>query len=227
MTTSNSTSPYRLVQIDESLRADHYYLNETDECYYLGEYQPRGGYTAGRVNQLIFNFKKPVSRRGQHDYRYKEQAIQEVGRMLARVLGENSAARATIVPIPPSKACDHPDYDDRLVRALHASGLQLDVRSLMKINASTQAHHEYADGERRPSPDVLKQNMSIDHSLLHIQPRASIVLFDDVLTTGSHFRACKDLLQAQFSGARIVGLFIGRSQRPDPAADFLAIDEVL
>lgn len=69
--------------------------------------------------------------------------------------------------------------------------------------------------------------MGIDGLLLLSPPRDLIILFDDVLTTGSHFRACKDLLQEQFLNARIVGLFIGRSQRPDPVAMFSALDDQL
>ena len=44
-----------------------------------------------------------------------------------------------------------------------------------------------------------------------------IGLFDDVLTTGAHFRAASAVLKQSFPGVRIVGLFIAR--RVPEAAD--------
>jgi len=36
------------------------------------------------------------------------------------------------------------------------------------------------------------------------------VVFDDFLTTGSHFRAMTSVLEAEFPGVPITGLFIAR-----------------
>jgi predicted amidophosphoribosyltransferase len=43
-------------------------------------------------------------------------------------------------------------------------------------------------------------------------------LFDDVLTTGAHFRAASAALQQSFPGVKIIGLFIAR--RVPEAVDF-------
>jgi predicted amidophosphoribosyltransferase len=37
-----------------------------------------------------------------------------------------------------------------------------------------------------------------------------IALFDDVLTTGCHFRAAKSILEKSFHEVEIIGLFIAR-----------------
>jgi len=37
-----------------------------------------------------------------------------------------------------------------------------------------------------------------------------IGLFDDVLTTGAHYRAASAVLQQAFPGVRIIGVFIAR-----------------
>lgn len=49
---------------------------------------------------------------------------------------------------------------------------------------------------------------------LAVPPPHAIGIFDDVLTTGSQFKAAKHLLQARFPGAPIVGIFIARCVRP-------------
>jgi predicted amidophosphoribosyltransferase len=45
---------------------------------------------------------------------------------------------------------------------------------------------------------------------LTVPPPTDIGLFDDVLTTGAHFRAAHSVLKRAFPNARIIGLFIAR-----------------
>jgi hypothetical protein len=54
---------YILQQIDDSVLHDHFYLEMNDKCYFYGEYAGRQGYTFSEMNQLIFNFKKPMKAR--------------------------------------------------------------------------------------------------------------------------------------------------------------------
>jgi len=49
----------------------------------------------------------------------------------------------------------------------------------------------------------------IDQLLTIPQPQV-IGLFDDVLTTGAHFKAAQSLLNKAFPGVRVIGLFIAR-----------------
>ncbi|QXP89654.1 hypothetical protein [Methylococcus capsulatus] len=44
-----------------------------------------------------------------------------------------------------------------------------------------------------------------------IEPPPKVIgLFDDVLTTGAHFKATQSMLQETFPGVRVIGLFIAR-----------------
>ena len=43
-----------------------------------------------------------------------------------------------------------------------------------------------------------------------LAPPRVIGIFDEVLTTGAHFKAVQELLQVQFAQAKIIGLFIAR-----------------
>lgn len=215
MTTSSVTSSFRLIKIDEALRKDHCYLTVDDECYCLGEYTPRGNYTAGPVNNLIFNFKKPVDRKGLPQYRYKTNAIREVAGHISKVLRPETAQYSLFVPIPPSKHKTDPLYDDRMTQALQAVPQRLNIRELVESTVSTKAHHEMAEGEPRPGPDALYKTLAINRALLTNLPSNKIVLVDDILTNGTHFKACKRLIQEHIPGCEVIGLFIGRCKWPD------------
>ena len=67
----------------------------------------------------------------------------------------------------------------------------LDVRELVVQRTSTAAVH---DQENRPTPDQIQANYAIDDTLRDPVPQL-IGLFDDVLTTGAHYRAALAVLQ--------------------------------
>ena len=215
MMKSESTSPFRVIRIDESLRQDHSYLAIDDECFCLGEYQPRGGFNASPVNNLISNYKKPVTKRGLPEYDHKERAILRVASLVRGVINANAIKTCTVVPVPPSKAKTDPLYDDRLTRSLRAVDPNLDVREILVIKQSMRAHHEFQEWEKRPTPTELYAMLAIDESSLQTEVKSTLVLFDDLITNGTHFRACKKLLNERLPDRAVVGLFIGRVKRPD------------
>jgi len=210
MTRSGRILTFRLIEIDAALRREHSYLSEDDRCYCLGEYHPRGGFAAGPVNSMISNFKKPVTRRGLVEYRHKENDIVRAGALVRSVFNAQGLAACTFVPMPPSKARNDPLYDDRLLRVLRTGEPQLDVRELLLMTGSTRAHHEYAEGERRPTPQELYEMMAIDVAQLTPALRPTVFLFDDVLTNGTHFKAGKRRILEVAPQVEVVGLFIGR-----------------
>lgn len=206
----------RLSKVDELILPDHYYLGSSDDCRFLREYIPHVGFSGGETNNLIGNFKKPVNRRGLPDWRYKERAIRQVARELASAL--NFAwldKHATLVPIPPSKTKSHPLYDDRMTQALNLLGPMVgancDVRELIVQVEDMEAAHT---SDERPSPVEIRANYAIDENLVSPTPKV-IGLFDDLLTTGAHFRAAKGLLQDRFSEVPIIGIFVARRIIPE------------
>lgn len=202
----------RLQSIDQLLLPDHYYLGVDDECYFYGEYTVKGGFAHSSTNRLILNFKKDMNRRGNPDWRYKGEAIREVANTFTSLNDWPQLQNFTWIPIPPSKDKSDPDHDDRLIQtlqAMKASFQNLDFRELVRIKQSRPAAH---GNENRPTPQNHYSNFEIDESLAAPAP-ASIVVFDDVLTTGSGFKAMKRLLSEKFPGVRIIGVFIARTRR--------------
>lgn len=205
--------PDRLTWIDETGRDQHAFLQEGDRCLFFGEYFAGRGYQGGGTNQLMLNFKTLPSmartspaRRG-----YKESAIATVAAGLREVLGRNQIERLTFVPIPPSKTPDHPDYDDRLTRALAMgfAGFNSDIRLLLSRLSSTESDHRTG---ARLTPEALYSLLELDSAAVAAKPmREAIVLFDDVITTGKSFKCCERRLREAIPATLpIMGLFVAR-----------------
>lgn len=197
-----------LTKIDDLIRPDHGYLTSNDQCYFLGEYTARKGYSESATNQLVLNFKKAMDKKGKAEWKYKQQAIETVSSMFYETLDPQLMMTATLVPIPPSKAKTDPLYDDRLIQMLNGIDItsRLDIRELIIQTQSTQAAHE---SENRPRPEEIEKIYTIDKNLMHPIP-SEIWIFDDVLTAGTHYRAASSILMKTFPGVLISGYFIAR-----------------
>lgn len=201
----------RILVIDPLTRPHHAHLADDDACYYFMNFTAHKGPTHSDANQLIYNFKKPVRYRGEHHYHYKGQAMRKVSELFqGQVIPNFNLQWCTLVPIPPSKAVDHPEYDDRMIRTLrHAfSEPYHDVRELIFQNTSMVASHE---SPVRPTVQELSENLRIDNRQLP-GLRPNVLLFDDVITTGAHYVACRNLLLQTIPGVRIWGIFIARRE---------------
>jgi len=86
-----------------------------------------------------------------------------------------------------------------------------DVRELVEQTASTDTFK----GGNRLSPAELKQNYRVAE--IHVQNLRGIVgIVDDVLTTGSHFKAVKEMILEHAPQTRVIGLFVARRAIPNP-----------
>src|SRR5262245_51936608 len=102
MTSGSTSFPQRFTKVDELTRGDHTYLNADDECLFFGDYSARKVFAHSATNNLILNFKKPLSRKGKPGWHYKARAIKEVAAAFSQNLG-GSLAYITLVPVPTSK----------------------------------------------------------------------------------------------------------------------------
>jgi hypothetical protein len=205
-----------LLALDAQQCAEHGFLSATDLCHCLAEYLPGRGYRAGEVNQLIVNLKCPPSiaaldARRRH---YKQRAINDIASALRGAVDRVEVERSTWIPIPTSRTAADADYDDRLPRILRAAfgRYQLDLRSALYQRQATPADHGSA---RRLSAEALLRVTGLDRELLEREPlRERIVLFDDVLTSGKHYKCCERRLRELLADVPISGLFVARRVLP-------------
>lgn len=197
---------FQPLKIDELLIRDHHCLDLNDRCYYFMDYTSHAGFGYSASNDLIQNFKKPVNRKHLLEYKYKISAIDEISRMLIESL-QPPPAGWLLVPIPPSKIKTNPLYDDRLIQCLQRFCQDsADMRELLISKRDMIASHESSS---RPSINEIIDNLTIDERLCDDIPN-NIALFDDVLTTGAHYKAAKSILESRFSVQNIIGIFIAR-----------------
>jgi len=96
-------------------------------------------------------------------------------------------------------------------------GYDADVRPMLRQSTSTEADHHAGS---RLTSDALHALIELDESALRARPpRQTIVLFDDVLTTGKHFKCCaRRLREVVPATVPIVGVFIARRILPGGAS---------
>jgi predicted amidophosphoribosyltransferase len=166
------------------------------------------GFAFSATNQLIFNFKKGMERQGRPEWPHKARAIQTVEEALRAALNDRTRQTTAFVPVPPSKAKNDPLYDDRLVQVLRGiwPAQATDIREVILQPKSSDAAH---DREQRPRPAELEARYVIDRGLLNPKPQILAVV-DDLLTTGAHFVAVRNMLRREFPDIRIMGIFIAR-----------------
>ena len=196
--------------------SEHAFLSAADRCHCLAEYLPGRGYRAGEVNQLIVNLKcapsiAAIDTRRRH---YKQRAVNDIASALRSAVDRADVEHTTWIPIPTSRPAGDADYDDRLLRILRAAfaHYQLDLRSALYQHHATPSDHGSA---RRLSAEALLQVIGLDRELLLREPlRERIVLFDDVLTSGKHYKCCERRLRELLADMPISGLFVARRVLP-------------
>ena len=208
MTKSDESWSNKLRQIGDIERPDHSYLTPEHTCYFFGEYTARKGWQHSATNGIINNLKKSPKTRETWQWKYKARAIRQVGQLICDNLKLDALSQVTLVPAPPSKPPDHPDYDDRILRLANAISKKLDARSLLETTHAREPAHQSED---RPGPDALAAGIRFcEEQVAGNQVGTQIILLDDVLVTGATFVACRRILLSRFPNATVFGVFVAR-----------------
>jgi predicted amidophosphoribosyltransferase len=196
-------------------------LQGVGPCFHIGEYTVGGTYRFGETNSEISNLKKkpPVEARL---LQYKERAIRYWGGKLAEVINLPLASQnITLVPMPCSKTAGNPQFDDRMRLVLEQLRLvqpNLDIRPLLRTVLDRPPQHETG----RMTIAELAETMAVDPAYLVTPLKPTVLIVDDVLTTGGTFAAAHGHIRGLPNVAAINGLFLAKAiwPIPDPALIF-------
>lgn len=184
------------------------HLNTTDICLYAHDFIRGTGFQGGQVNSDVLNFKKGPNENGQH---YRTQAINKFALDASSLFDCNNPDNSYLVSaIPSSKSKVDPEYDHRFedfFKQLQKFCPCVNVIWPVTVINSTQASHQ-TSGVR--NPQMIMQNY-LFNGFSGINP-VNLIVFDDVLTTGAHFRAYKDFLSQNGFQGNIFGVFWAKSK---------------
>ncbi len=79
----------------------------------------------------------------------------------------------------------------------------------LKQKKSTLAGHERSKEKKRQSKNEIIDNLVFEPKNYDLS-KSKIIIFDDVITTGRHFKAAQYKIKEKFPSANIVGLFVAR-----------------
>ncbi len=195
----------KLIKFDDETRKDHSYLRADDDCYFFIEWTAKKGYSYSDANGFMSNLKKNPSV-DRFQLKHKLTAIREAAETLAEELPEKWLKKYTFVPVPPSKSKKDDDYDDRMSEILTKIG-DVDVRELVYQLKSMDATHTLK--KKRHKVSELAANYKIAEKLTKPEP-TRIVIVDDMVTAGAHYRAMCQVLRKRFPEVPISGVFLAR-----------------
>lgn len=193
-------------KLDRRLEWDASALSTNDICYYYYDHT-EGGYSQSRANQLVFNLKKPLIRRGKSDWHYKIEAIEAFAENLASLLVrvQRSPLSISLIAMPTSKNRQSDDYDDRIVQVVKQASDQTGIPWLDCFETLADTQPVHLGGTR--SATAIRNNLALNDSAKRLTNYDACMLVDDVLTSGSHFIACKELLKSAYPHLQVVGAF--------------------
>jgi len=167
------------------LLGEHCYLDTTDECYFTDEYDSFNG---TGMKPKILSLK-----------RGNESAIVALARQLASALPLEWSTNYTFVPMPASSGAANPLRS--MLGRLHVE----DTRDLLiQIEDTPSSHNGW-----RPTPQERAKLLRLNELEVDPEPEA-VVIVDDVLATGSHFRAAKMILRQRWPYMRVIGVLLAR-----------------
>lgn len=173
------------------------------EIWYAREYDPNEQVSGG-AKSLVLNFKKKIGIKESHpnQWYWRNKDLQTFGDELLKLFGGRSFH---LMAIPGSKPWSHPDNNQRfqdLFKYLLSKQPNLVIHwPIDAINAVPSSAEE--DGSR--DPEIIKSNYRW-LGFIGSNPE-KILIIDDVLTSGAHFKATVDFLRENGFEGIMKGIF--------------------
>lgn len=179
-------------------------LTEDDVCFYFMEHTV-GGYAASPSNDKISNFKKPVSARGTGQWPHKQRAIRQFINDLGSITFKDDQDEMMVVPGVTSKPRSDSEWDNRIDKVAEGFADKFTHLSIGKIIDTRDTVVPSSHGGDRDKT-VIKNNTIWDGNCP--ESADTIIIIDDVLTTGAHFKAWQEIILENCPNVnKVIGVF--------------------
>lgn len=185
-----------------------YYLEEDDldKCYIAREYISHGKYDISDTNNLVKNFKMGCNV-ADNRVKYRNNAINQFANDLLELFRSDDFKKQTIILIPSSKIKSDPEYDDRMDKVCEIlkenEDIQIQIIEPIRRKQSRQARHT---SDIRRNIDTEYQELEwISNDTL--SRGATVIILDDIITSGASFKACQKIIIEHWSDVNIIGVF--------------------
>lgn len=215
----------KFITLENVDKKNHSYLEEEDGILYLGEYHSGLGCEGAGCNSLIFNLKKTPDKIGTVEWDYKQGAITRIAALITKLMEKNGTEIEKIywIPVPPSKIETDPMFDDRVHEILKLAQDKCTNKNNIVANVVKQTSNRIASATSREArnPSSLISNYEMDDITDYNPETDIIIIFDDVLTTGCHFKAVKSLILDKYKDSNIIGIFVAKVVRQEELASVI------
>ncbi|MBD1997310.1 hypothetical protein H6G00_11835 [Leptolyngbya sp. FACHB-541] len=209
-------SEIRWRKTDASDWLQHCPEHESFYLVYGRIYTPGEGYSFSETNNLISNLK--ASPQQQQRLRYKRLAMEKFAAEVIDLFtdGLKKTSSLVLVPMPPSKAKDHPDYDNRIEVVAQRVAEAFENIVCLPLLVTIESHEGYhTSGASREAEDIYN-SIAVDEEITgYYSEGSTFVILDDILTSGAHYAAARRKLLERFSNTEVKGLFWAKSQYMD------------
>ncbi len=203
---SNTTNITKNWQWQPLVTEELPHIKPEDTCFCLGdhyEYNPAN--KRHHLSDTITNFKRAKKYRTSSAWPWRNRDVGIFADHVAKFAAlKDQEPNTAIMAIPSSKKPDHPEYDSRFEDLFHKLfkkfGRHIQLVTPIAIKESTPAAP--LGGEKQPQ-DLLDNYSWQGEDLTSIE---NILICDDLITTGAHFRAVSDFLRKNNYNNKITGL---------------------
>jgi len=114
-----------------------------------------------------------------------------------------------------------PDYDSRIIDALKIASRHLNFNLPVSecISQISSSIPDHLSSEARLTPKERLNTYMLDKEKI-LSDLTNVLIVDDVLTTGSHFKGIELAIYSVLPSVKVTGLFVARTVRVNPFEDF-------
>jgi predicted amidophosphoribosyltransferase len=178
-----------------------------DDDFGLLKYRPSYAGGCGAAFRLVLDFKRNEDQAVKIAIDLFRPLIESLGKWL---LEEEKIQKAYLVSIPSSKQGQSNIPCERVCAALAKRYPWLE--HLPNALVRTKSVQKSATAPRGQRPEYGDHRKTIEYrGPRDIEPGATLIMVDDVLTRGSTSGACRDILNEALGCEQVLGLFLGRT----------------